>query len=258
MKDNTTTVSVIIPCYNDSRYLQEAVYSVLSSTYRAIQIIIVDDGSTDETRKIALQLQNKNPDVIKYIFQENSGLSSARNNGISLAKGKYILPLDADDKISSGYITEAVKVLENKPEVKVVYCNARFFGKKEGAWKLKPFSRKVLPRENVIFCAALYRKTDWEKVGGYSIQMKYGWEDWEFWISILKTEGEVYKLPLIGFYYRIKCNSMRKAMTKEKKAELIKFMNQKHKDFFFETLGGPLRTSRGMSRFINFFANCFK
>lgn len=243
-------VSVVIPCYNDGKYLREAVQSVLQSTYENIQILIIDDGSTDNTKLVALDLQQLSPKV-EYYYQTNSGLSSARNSGIDIANGEYILPLDADDKISPDYISEGVKVLLEKPDVKVVYCNANFFGNKEGPWSLKPYSSKMLPHENVIFCSALYRKQDWSDVGGYSSEMKSGWEDWEFWISVLKSGGKVIKLPITGFFYRIKENSMRKGMTKKKKAASIKFLNEKHKDFFYERLGGPLHNSRGMSRFLN-------
>jgi glycosyltransferase involved in cell wall biosynthesis len=249
---NTSLVSVIIPCYNDGRFLKEAVDSVLQSTYPFLEIIIVDDGSFDNTKELAQQIMDSSQKV-RYIYQDNSGLSAARNKGIESAKGQFILPLDADDKIAPEYIAEGVGILQQNQEVKVVYCNAEFFGLKQGEWKLKPFSRKILPRENVIFCCALYRKIDWERTGGYSPGMKYGWEDWEFWISLLKSGGEVYKLPLTGFFYRIKENSMRKEMTKKRKAELVGYLNNKHKDFFYSELGGPLRRSRGMSRFINLF-----
>lgn len=243
-------VSVIIPCFNDGKYLREAVDSVLNSTYKNYEIIIVDDGSTDNTKEIAAGLvaQDKR---ISYIYQENAGLSAARNTGIQTSFGEYILPLDADDRISSDYIDKAVKHIGTNSMVKVVYCEAEFFDGKNGNWKLPPFSRRLLARENMIFCCALYRKSSWVEAGGYSREMKKGWEDWEFWISILKNGGDVYKLPIIGFFYRIKNNSMRKGMTKANKAMLIKYLNSQHRDFFLKELGGPLYKSRSLSRLKN-------
>ena len=125
----------------------------------------MDDGSHDHSAKIALQIHEKHPEIIHVIMQENAGPAKARNVGISAARGKYILPLDGDDKISSDYIQKAVAVLEANNKVKVVYCEAEKFGDKSGYWKLKPFSRKALALENMIFVSAFYRKSDWENVG---------------------------------------------------------------------------------------------
>lgn len=252
MANRDVKVSVIIPCYNDGKYLAETIESVLKSTFDQFEIIIVDDGSTDQSADVGKKYAQADS-RITYHYQENAGLSTARNKGIGKASGQYILPLDADDLISKDYIKDAVEALDGNSAIKVVYCNAEFFEGKEGEWKLPPFSRRMLARENMIFCSALYRKQDWQEAGGYSVEMKGGWEDWEFWISLLKNGGEVVKLPLTGFFYRIKKNSMRKGMSKAVKARLIRFMNTKHMDFFQRELGGPLRTSRSLSRFINRF-----
>lgn len=96
-------VSVIIPCYNHAQYLGEAVKSVIEQTHANWECIIVDDGSTDDTEKVAKQLCETD-DGIRYIYKNNGGLSSARNAGIAAAIGEFILPLDADDRIHSKYI----------------------------------------------------------------------------------------------------------------------------------------------------------
>ena len=104
-------VSIIIPCYNQVLFLEEAVDSVLNCTYPNFEIIIVDDGSHDHSAKIALKIHEKNPEKIHVIMQENAGPANARNVGIKAARGKYILPLDGDNKISEDYIQKAVEVL---------------------------------------------------------------------------------------------------------------------------------------------------
>lgn len=243
-------VSVIIPCFNQGRFLSETINSVLQSNYPSIELIIINDGSTDNTEQIGLSLENKHENVI-YISQSNSGPSIARNKGIEKASGKFILPLDADDLISSNYIAEAIKVLDSKPEVKVVYCKAEKFGAKNGPWKLKPFSRLNLATDNMIFVSGIYRKTDWKTIGGYADEMTWGYEDWEFWISMLKFEGEVVQLPFVGFHYRISPTSRRKSVKREGKRKTIEFLNFKHKDFLHKYLGGPLRSSRTHSKKIN-------
>lgn len=243
------TISIIVPCYNQGIFLAETVESVLNSSYRNFEIIIVNDGSTDNSRGIAEGLTEKYKNVY-LLNQKNSGVTSARNSGIEFSKGKYILPLDGDDLISPTYISEAIKVLEECPDVKVVYCEAVKFDE-TGArkWKLKPFSLQSLARDNMIFVSGIFRKSDCLAVGGYSSDMKSGREDWEFWIKMLKNGGRVVKLPFIGFRYRIHAGSKRKKTgTSEKKRERIAFLNAKHMDFFERELNGPLRFQRTWSK----------
>lgn len=245
-------VSVIIPCFNHASFLRETVLSVLGSTYSSIEIIIVDDGSSDNSREIgeglAMEFSN-----VSYYYQTNAGPSVARNYGISKALGVYVLPLDSDDRISATYIDSAVDILNEHKEVKVVYAEAEKFGATTGKWKLKPFSLYSLALDNMIYVSAVYRKSDWLRVGGYTENPVLVREDWEFWIKILKDGGEVVKLPFVGFYYRIHHNSRRKSMSKSLKNREIAYLNEHHADFFQKQLNGPLRNSRSMSRFINFF-----
>ncbi|WP_114747684.1 glycosyltransferase family 2 protein [Pleomorphovibrio marinus] len=248
MKD--PIVSVVIPSYNQSRYLRETVESALGSTYPHLEIVIVDDGSTDDSKELAMDLSARHVKV-SYYSQQNAGPSAARNHGIRKAKGKYILPLDGDDLISEEYIKQAVDVVEKDQNVKVVYCKARKFGAVEGEWKLKPFSRAALAEGNMIFVSALFRKKDWEKVGGFSEEMTWGFEDWEFWISMLKEEGEVVQLPITGFYYRIRKGSRRKGVSARDRQLTYSFINTKHKDFIYAQLGGPIRKSKTWSKQIN-------
>ena len=97
----------------------------------------------------------------------------------------------------------------------------------------------------------MYRKSDWEKAGGYCEEMR-GREDWDFWISLLKNGGDVYKLPIVGLHYRIRQNSKR-VMARKWKKEIIDKLNERHADFLKQQLGGKLRYFREASRFINFF-----
>ena len=101
-------VSVIVPCYNQAIYLPEALNSLLAQTYQCWEAIVVNDGSPDETEKVALEYTWKDS-RIKYVFKENGGLSSARNKGIELAQGEFILPLDADDIIHPEYMEKAME-----------------------------------------------------------------------------------------------------------------------------------------------------
>lgn len=243
-------VSVVVPCYNHGKYLEETIQSVQQSTWQKKEIIIVDDGSTDNSVKIAKKMMNLYKNV-NCIFQENSGPSVARNNGIQAATGELILPLDADDLISPKYIENGIRKFENDPDVKLVYCEAEKFGAKTGKWKLDDFSLEKLAYKNMIFISALFRKTDWQKAGGFSEEMTWGFEDWEFWISLLKSGGKVVKLPFTGFYYRIQTNSRRKTVDKSGRRKTVDFINRKHRHFIHSQLGGPLRYQKSMSKTIN-------
>jgi len=112
-------VSIIIPAYNAEKYLEETIASALASSYPHLEIIIVNDGSTDNTQQIITKITNQETKVKAYL-QKNQGVSVARNFGISKASGTYILPLDADDLISEDYIEKAVKILIANDNVKMV------------------------------------------------------------------------------------------------------------------------------------------
>ncbi len=243
-------VSVVIPCHNHGKFLEETVLSVLNSTYKSIEIVIVNDGSSDDSLEIIKMLAKEHLGVF-YINQTNSGPSEARNAGIEFANGAYILPLDGDDKIHPDYISQAVAAIQKDSNIKVVYCQAEKFGLKSGKWNLKTFSHEALATENMIFVSGLFRKSDWEAVGGFDLAMDKGWEDWEFWISMLKDGGLAIQLPIVGFYYRIHPTSRRKSFQNEAKKQAISYLNKKHSDFFWKHINGPLRAQRGVSKYYN-------
>jgi len=229
-------ISIIVPCYNQAQFLSEALESVINQTYKNWECIIVNDGSTDHTEDVAKQWLNKD-NRFSYVKIENGGLSNARNVGIENAIGEYILPLDADDKIGERYLELAIEKFDVNSYTKVIYSNAKMFGAKEGELVLKPFSLKNLAKKNMIFCSAIFRKRDWEKVGGYDVKMTYGYEDWELWINMLKNGGEVVKLNEFCFFYRIKENSMLLNLDKKKKKYLYDYLSVKHTVFFIENRG---------------------
>lgn len=139
-------VSIIIPVYNASPYILETLDSIQQSTYRPIEIIMVDDASTDNSLDIVTTYA-KTHDNCTVFAQDNLGVSATRNHAIREAKGKYILPVDADDKIGQTYIGHAVEILENNPNISVVGCRARMFGDVNKEWKLPPFSHALLARK---------------------------------------------------------------------------------------------------------------
>ena len=166
------------------------------------------------------------------IRTENQGLSAARNTGIRRAQGVYILPLDADDKIGKGYVEDAVRILDQHSEIGIVYCEASYFGVKRGRWDLPEYSLDKILNHNVIFCTALFRKADWEAVGGYNVNMVYGWEDWDFWLSLIHLGRKVYRIPKIYFYYRLREGSMVHTMDEEQSFFMRLHACLNHQDLF--------------------------
>jgi len=198
-------VSIIIPCYNAGDHLTEAVQSALAQTWEDLEVVIVDDGSTDPaTQKI---LEQASWPRTRIVHQTNAGPSAARNRAVRMATGQYILPLDADDTIEPQYVAKAVAVLDARPEVGVVYCKARKFGAEEGPWDLPAYSLQELVIDNVIFVTALYRKADWAAVGGYNEMLRHGVEDYEFWVKVVHLGREVVQLDENLFNYRIQQKS---------------------------------------------------
>ena len=195
-------VSVIIPCFNDGQYINEAIESVRTQTYKNIEIIVCDDGSTE--KNTLLILEKCEQEGIKVLHLKNNGPASARNRGIEKASGEYILPLDADDKIDKTYIEKAVKIIESDINIGVVYCYADLFGVKTGRWLLPNYSFEEMLVDNIVFVTALFRKKDWITVGGFCENFTHGIEDYDFWLSILELGKEIYQIPEVLFYYRIK------------------------------------------------------
>lgn len=120
-------VSVIVPCYNQAQFLPETLESIMQQTYHNWECIIMNDGSQDNTDEIA-KIWIEKDHRIQYLKKENTGVCDTRNKGIALAKGTYILPLDADDKIAPQYIEKAIGEFNKNDKLKLVYCNTILFG----------------------------------------------------------------------------------------------------------------------------------
>lgn len=201
------TVSIIIPCYNDGEYLREAVASAQAQTYKPCEVILIDDHSDEaSTQRILQELRMEGLTVITTP-QGKKGPSAARNAGIESAQGEYILPVDADDKLAPTYVEKAVAVLLAQPQVGICYCRAKFFGLKRGPWPLTAYDADRLLYENMIFATALYRKADWEAVGGYDESARTGLEDHSFWISLHALGRRAVQLQEELFFYRVRAHS---------------------------------------------------
>jgi len=225
-------VSVIIPCYNDGLYLTEALASVEGCPDDVYEIIIVDDGSTEPTTlEVLAQLKS---DGYRILEKEHGGPSSARNVGIRESRGKYILPLDADNKIKPDYITQGLKILEESPDVSVAYGDCiRFGAGDDERVYVSDFSMERLSCGNFIDTCAIYRRGLWVECGGYDEGL-VGWEDWEFWIHAALVGRKFRHIPEVMFYYRIKKESVnRRCSDPEVARGIVEHILKKHPGFSY-------------------------
>lgn len=229
-------VSVIIPCYNMGAYVGEAVASVLAQTYRDFEIIVVDDGSDDPATGRCLDTLVA-VGAIRLIRTSNQGVSAARNRGIEAAAGQYILPLDADDLIAPDFLEKTVRILNQQPEVGIAGTDALLFGAANEIRRLPVFSFHRLLSENLFFATSLFRKSDWQAVGGYCEAMRFGWEDWEFWIAMTRRGVTAVRIPEPLFLYRIRSESRDRSMVLWHKAVMALIIVVRHLGSYLKSPG---------------------
>ena len=199
---DTPLVSVIIPCYNYGEYLESSVESIIQQTYQDFEIIIVNDGSTDNSKEVAEHLISKYSDVsIQLVNQKNTGHPAiSRNNGIKKAKGQYILTLDADDKVAPTFIEKTLQVLQANPEYSIAYTHRQDFDGANEVHQAQPFNLDKLRYQNHLSYCALYKKEVWEKVGGYRTNTRF--EDWDFFVAAGAAGFNGVLVPEPLFLYR--------------------------------------------------------
>ncbi|MDR0370879.1 MAG: glycosyltransferase [Prevotellaceae bacterium] len=234
---NEPKVSIITPCFNREAYIGETLQCLQHIRYSNWECIVVDDASTDNSAAIIRKFAQNDP-RIKYIPQEKSPIPVTKNNAVRHSSGTYLLPLDSDDLIAPAYIAEAVELLENNASVKIVCCEGRYFGAKKNKWKLSDYTFEALLLQNSIPNTAMFRRTDFDKVGGYDPDL-FICEDWELWINMLKDGGDVVKIKKEYFFYRKHGEStMKKNKSHYHKA--YKLIYEKHKDLYAVLLENPL------------------
>jgi glycosyltransferase involved in cell wall biosynthesis len=228
-------VSVVIPCFNLAEYLDEAIDSVLAQTFQDFEILVVDDGSNDPYTKNKLSTLAK--PRVRVFRSENQGLAGARNLAIANAQGQYILPLDADDRLAPTFVEKANAMLDERPEVGIVYSEVEWFGEENGKWDVPPYRFPDILLDNVIVASALFRRSDWELVGGYSTEFRSRWEDYDFWLSLIERGRVPYRIPEVLFYYRQRSGSMTKSARRGDRAPLYEMLFRRHREMYTDNVG---------------------
>lgn len=227
-------ISVVIPCYNDGRYLPETVERLSQQTYRNFEVIVVNDGSTDPlTLNVLADLEKKN---IRVLHKKNGRMSSARNHGVKHANGTLIAALDADDYFHPTFFERALTLLHEQEEVAVVTSYIQLFGEINKTAKPRGGDENNFLFSNQCPACAMVRKSCWDAVGGYDEAMKWGYEDWEFYIRITQQGWKIHVFPEKLLFYRQTKKSVHKNDTLTHRAELVSYIVDKHKDWYLQKL----------------------
>ena len=208
MTADAPLVSIVITCYDtDPDMLVAAVASATAQTYRPVEVIVVDDGSSAQPTLDALgQL-----DEVRVIRQANRGVAAARNHGMSESTGEFLLPLDGDDLLKPGYLAATVPALRDDPGLAIVSTQAAYFGERTGLVDLPDPSLPWMVAENSIHNTSLFRRADFDRLGGYDEGLRLGFEDHEWWVRVLLDGGSARVLDDVLFRYRIRASSRNSA-----------------------------------------------
>ena len=196
---------MIIPCFNHGQFLIEAIASFERGAPPNCELIIVNDGSTEPR---TLEILNVLRGAGYFIMdQENQGLSAARNAGIKAAAGRYILPLDADNKLRAGFMEAAIAILNGSRETGIVYGYRQFFGTRTDVDEVAEFDLEEMLTFNYIDASAVFRKQVWADCGGYDQRLS-PLEDWDLWIGAAEKGWRFQRLLQVTFDYRMRPESL--------------------------------------------------
>jgi glycosyltransferase involved in cell wall biosynthesis len=171
-------VSVIIPCFNSGAFLGECLRSVFDQTYRPLEVIVVDDGSTDDSVSVA------RPFPLTLICQSHAGVCAAVNHGVAASSGEFVLRVDADDLLDPAYVERMFDVLRTDLGAAFAYSHGRFIGARTGPFNMPAFDAEALAEGAYATSVALTRRTAYDAAGGYDEQMaELRCEDWDLWLT---------------------------------------------------------------------------
>jgi glycosyltransferase involved in cell wall biosynthesis len=194
-------VVVVIPCFRQAQYLPEAVASVAAQTYGDLECVVVDDGSPDDAAAVTGRLMRGLPNL-RLLRQENRGIAEARNAGIRSSRAPLILPLDADDKLAPHAVARMVETFDAQPDLAIVGSWGREFGARSGLVHTVSAGLDRLLKGNTIMCASMFRREVYDRTGGFNPNMRDGYEDWDFWISMHDQGGKAHIIEEELLYYR--------------------------------------------------------
>lgn len=224
------TISVVVPCYNGGKFIDQLLASLARQTFRDFEIVIVDDGSPDPATQAKLASLDPAIRVIRHPV--NRRMSAARNTGFSAARADLIMALDCDDQLEPTYLEETWKVMQSaQPEVGFAFTHLRLTGAGHGVETryCDPFD--VLFK-NVVGYSMLVRKSAWLKAGKYDETMIDGYEDWEFNLRLIHAGYQGIEIPKPLFLYNVSMTGMMMSHSSSRHAALWRKIRTKHRDLY--------------------------
>ncbi|SHI12100.1 Glycosyl transferase family 2 [Clostridium collagenovorans DSM 3089] len=201
-------VSIIIPSFNGEKFITQTIDNCINQDYKNIEIIVIDDGSTDNTKQILTPYIDKN--LINYIYQSNKGLPGARNTGLNVATGEFVQFLDADDLLDKNKIFSQVMYLNNNPNIFGVYCKSKYF--KNSINEIfqvldihydDNMYKKLLDVNFFTVHSILIRNTEFR----FDETLK-SLEDWDFWLTLTYNNKLINYIDESCCYVRVHGNNM--------------------------------------------------
>ena len=224
-------LSVVIPYYNLGETLPETIKSIKETTYNNYEIIIVNDGSSDE-RSIQILDDYKNDEKIRIVNIENKGLANARNVGAKEAKGEFVAFIDADDKIDKNFYSKSIDILHQYSNVSYVYSWVKYFEGSTAVWPTFNVHIPYLLCANMLAAFVVIRRNDFLNFGQNRIKMEYGMEDYDGWVSLAENGCLGVSIPEKMNLYRIRKNSMSRKFNKKMRIYLYEISKEGHEKLF--------------------------
>lgn len=220
-------LSIIIPCYNDERYINDAIRSVKNIKHKEWECIIVNDGSTDKSEDVILK-SIENDNRFRLVTTENNGVAKARNFGLSLASGDYCMFLDSDDILDSEYPAMAMRWMEKHPECPLYFGGVKCVGIINESIFPKWNGYDALLKEPCVFISAVLKKERALEIGGFSPDFD-AFEDYEFWIRYLhKNSDNVKRVPVVMCTYRTRLDSRHFSHSNKELYEILSQIQSLH------------------------------
>lgn len=234
-------VTIAIPYYNDGYYLKECLKSIINQSYTNWEAIVVDDCSIlRDAESIILEIND--PRVCYVRHDKNMGLAASRNTGFRLSKTPYIIALDADDMLPAFTLEIMVAFLESNNDCSCIYGNIQLFGTENTVWKSNKLAEKELTQTQWIpGSGTMMKKQLWESVGGYCEDetLRLGNEDWDFWLSAITKNINVFYVDNILYLYRRRSGSLSQTLIVND-YKTREYIYKRHKHLFDKYLTGNI------------------